>query len=42
MNDRLRATLNRLPEDEMVGIDKHSLIEVLFMTSSMHVAIFLG
>ena len=33
--------LNRLPGCEMEGIVKKSLIYVIFMTSSMHAAIFL-
>ena len=37
-----RAILNRLPVDEMEGIDKHSLIWRMFMSSSTHAAIFLG
>ena len=39
---RLRAIWNRPPLDEMEGIGKHSLIWRIFMTSSMHAAIFHG
>ena len=40
VNERVRAILNRSPGNELV--DKHSLTCGLFMTSSMHAAIFLG
>ena len=40
MNERIRAKINRSPGNELV--DKHSLTSGLFMTSSMHAAIFLG
>ena len=41
VNERLRVMLNRLQRDKMEGIDKHSTWG-MFMTSSMHAAIFLG
>ena len=42
VDERLRLILNRLPGDEMKGIDKNSLIWGIFTTSSLHAAIFLG
>ena len=42
VDERLRIILNRLPDKEMKGIDKSSLIWGIFMTSSLHAANFLG
>ena len=42
VDERLRVVLNRPPGDEKEGIDKNSLIWVIFMTSSVHATIFLG
>ena len=41
MNER-RFFLNRLPGDKIEGVDENSLIWGIFMTSSLHAAIFLG
>ena len=41
-NQTKHPVLNRLPGDEMERIDKHSVLWEMFMTSSMHAAIFLG
>ena len=42
MTARLRAIFNRPPGEEMEGIDIHSLIWRICMTSSMRAAIILG
>ena len=42
VDERLRIFLNRPPGDKIEGIVKNSLIWRIFMTSSLHAAIFLG
>ena len=41
VNDRLRKMLDRAPEDSMQGIDKRTMICVMFLSSILEASVFL-
>ena len=42
VNDRLRKMLNRSPEDSMQDIDKRSMVQGMFMSSTVDASVFMG